>query len=299
MGGIGSDTTSFPLPPGCRFYPSDEQILCYYLSEKNGRNRSDGINVIKEINLYNFDPFDLPDSSCFRFGRGGIRRHWICFVARVLKDRRTRRAGGGYWKRKGRIRAVLDKDAGKVVLGMRKCFVFYLGESLKGAIRTDWFMYEYALPNAVPSYQRICFDIHYCSSKLMDQLCLAAFVLCRIFVKSPHGINGSENVLSSCAEESFATVRHIGIQFNGITNSATEETLQDGKKETLNSPVETVSTLENPVSEPYDDWQMRSTCHFSSGATYFEAFSPNEVLGNLEGDFLELNDLLCPLSGID
>lgn len=196
-------------------------------------------------------------------------------MARVLKDRRTRRAGGGYWKRKGRIRAVLDKDAGKVVLGMRKCFVFYLGESLKGAIRTDWFMYEYALPNA------------------------AAFVLCRIFVKSPHGINGSENVLSSCAEESFATVRHIGIQFNGITNSATEETLQDGKKETLNSPVETVSTLENPVSEPYDDWQMRSTCHFSSGATYFEAFSPNEVLGNLEGDFLELNDLLCPLSGID
>lgn len=275
MGCISSDTTSFPLPPGCRFYPSDEQILCYYLSEKNGRNRSDGIDVIKEINLYNFDPFDLPDSSCFRFGRGGIRRHWFCFVARVLKDRRTRRAGGGYWKRKGRIRAVLDKDAGKIVLGMRKCFVFYLGESLKGAMRTDWFMYEYALPNA------------------------AAFVLCRIFVKSPHGINGSENVLSSCAEESFATVRHIGIQFNGITTSATEEILQDGKKETLNSPMETVSKLDNAVSEPYDDWQMRSIGHFSSGTTYFEAISPNEVLGHLEGDFMELNDLLCPLSGID
>ncbi|CAH9077952.1 unnamed protein product [Cuscuta epithymum] len=274
MGCTAKDATSFTLPPGCRFYPSEEQILCYYLPEKNGGDHRDGINVIKEINLYNFDPFNLPDASCYRFGRGGRRRHWFCFVARKLKDRRSRRAGGGYWRRKGRIRVVSEKGAGKVVVGLRKCFAFYLGESPKTAMRTDWFMYEYALPNA------------------------AAFVLCRIFVKSPRGNIESENVLSSCAEESVARVRHIGIQFNGVTKSATEEEVQDEKKDILNFPVESVSKLENPISEPHEDWTV-STGHFNAGATLSEAVSSEEILGLLEGDYMELNDLLCPLLGFD
>lgn len=136
------DTTSFSLPPGTQFYPSDQQLISYYLSSKNGVDHRNGVgfDLIREIDLYNFDPFNLPDSACFRYGRGGRKRHWFCFVARVLKGGR-RRAGGGYWKKRGRVRDVVGAGAGKIVVGTRKSFEFYLGDCTK----TDWLMYEYAL----------------------------------------------------------------------------------------------------------------------------------------------------------
>nr|GMD96338.1 NAC domain-containing protein 19-like isoform X1 [Ipomoea batatas] len=278
MGDVNNDTTSFALPPGSGFHPSDEQLVRYYLSPKNDGDRHGAANVIKEINLYNFDPFKLPETSCFRFGRGGRRRHWFCFVARALKDRGIRRAGGGYWKRRGRDRVVVDRRLGKAVVGKRKCFVFYFGDSQspKTAVKTDWFMYEYELLNHPTP----------------------AFVLCRIFSKSHHGNDLSENMVSSCAEESVASVRNIGIQCNGTATSATEEKMQDEKNEVLNFPVDTVSKIDNRVSEPTGD-QMRSTGLVSTGATFIEALAAEEGLGILEGDFLELDDLLCPLLGVD
>ncbi|XP_031101113.1 uncharacterized protein LOC116005032 [Ipomoea triloba] len=36
-----------------------------------------------------------------------------------------------------------------------------------------------------------------------------------------------------------------------------------------------------------------------TGATFIEVLAAEEGLGILEGDFLELDDLLCPLLGID
>lgn len=99
--------------------------------------------MIKEINLYDYEPFNLPDSICFRFGKGGRKRHYYCFVVARVRDEERRRGGGaGYWKRTGRVRDVV---LGDVVIGTRRAFVFYLGDLGKGGARTDWFMYEYAL----------------------------------------------------------------------------------------------------------------------------------------------------------
>ena len=44
-----------------------------------------------------------------------------------------------------------------------------------------------------------------------------------MFVKSRGRNSVSEHALSSCAEESIATVRHISIQHDGITRSALDE----------------------------------------------------------------------------
>lgn len=44
----------------------------------------------------------------------------------------------------------------------------------------------------------------------------ASFVLCRVFVRSQGGTSISENGLSSCAEVTVSTVRHIGIQHDGF-----------------------------------------------------------------------------------
>lgn len=146
-----SQTTPFQLPPGCRFYPSEEQLICYYLTNKNtsaALASSDhnifGFNAIGELDLYGYEPFNLPDSACFGFGSGGRRRHWYCYTARVLKEKGRRKSGVGFWKRKGRVKDVVaGKD--KVTLGRRTTFAFYLCNSSKSAVRTDWVMFEYAL----------------------------------------------------------------------------------------------------------------------------------------------------------
>ncbi|PQQ15623.1 NAC domain-containing protein 104-like isoform X1 [Prunus yedoensis var. nudiflora] len=113
------------LPPGCRFYPSEEQLLCCYLSNKNDADpaQSGGYDLIRELDLYDHDPFDLPDSACYSYGHAGRKRHWFCYTVRVLKERRAK---SGYWRRKGRDRDVVGRG-GKAVLGRRTSFVFYWG----------------------------------------------------------------------------------------------------------------------------------------------------------------------------
>ncbi|CAI9115809.1 OLC1v1016810C1 [Oldenlandia corymbosa var. corymbosa] len=203
-----NQATSFlnPLPPGSRFYPSEQQLICFYLTSKNNGgaaiNNSTGpygIDVIKEIDLYNFEPFNLPEAAGFRFGSGGLRRHWYFFVGRILKEGGGRRkAGGGYWKRK-RVRDVMGAGADKVVVGTRKSFVFYLGDSPSNAVKTHWVMYEYAL-----------IDHHHHAG---------SFVLCRIFLKSHTQNSLSEHMISSCGDGSVASVRHVGVQCDGNVKS--------------------------------------------------------------------------------
>ncbi|KAL3505144.1 hypothetical protein ACH5RR_034985 [Cinchona calisaya] len=264
------DPASFLLPPGSRFYPSDQQLICYYLTSKNNGTNCYGIDVIKEIDLYNFDPFNLPETSCFRFGTGGRRRHWYCyFRGRVLRERGSRRAaGGGYWRKRRRIRDVVGcggvgAGVGKVVVGTRKSFDFYLGDSPRNAVRTHWVMYEYAL-----------IDHH-----------MGSFVLCRVLCRSRPGNTLSEHIINSCGEESAPTVRHIGVQYDGTVRSVIGESKvhdknsQDDDIEVLNITKGRGNGLDgnfshNPVSE-------------------------QDLLAILEEDFLELNDLLCPLPGID
>lgn len=80
------------------------------------------------------------------------------------RDEERRRGGGGFWKRSGRVRDVVvgsGKGKADVVVGTRRGFVFHLGDfgggdgngngNGNGSVRTDWFMYEYALvdPNLV------------------------------------------------------------------------------------------------------------------------------------------------------
>lgn len=138
------------LPPGCQFFPSEEQLLSYYLTNKNSRVNKDGnscgCDLIREIDLFDHDPSQLPDFASFPYGYLGRKRHWYCYTVRALKGsrRKVRKVKSGYWVRQGRVKDVLNRG-GKVVLGTRTRFVFYLGDLLENAVRTDWMLYEYAL----------------------------------------------------------------------------------------------------------------------------------------------------------
>ncbi|XP_057973598.1 NAC domain-containing protein 72-like [Malania oleifera] len=285
------------LPPGCRFHPSEEQLLRHYLAGKNNASGGSdcGCDVIKVVDLYDRMPFDLPGTACFAYGNRGRRRHWYCYTARVLKGGRKRSARGGYWKREGRVRNVVGREE-KVVLGKRKCFVFYLMDSPKSAARTDWVMHEYALAGHSQ----------------------APFVLCRVFVKSCGGNNTSEHVLSSCAEESIGTVRHIGVQHDGFITPDTVEAKTclndcvDQKNGDSLCPTQQYGEINGQVAAgsvsgsgfPYSlgippNIPVRSMGHISGGAQSVGDMTTKELISILQEDFIELDDLECPLLGVD
>lgn len=49
---------SCSIPPGFRFHPTDEELVGYYLKKKIASQRID-LDVIREIDLYKIEPWDL------------------------------------------------------------------------------------------------------------------------------------------------------------------------------------------------------------------------------------------------
>ncbi|KAJ8567879.1 hypothetical protein K7X08_020601 [Anisodus acutangulus] len=150
------------LPPGFRFYPTDEELLVQYLCRKvAGHDFS--LQIIGDIDLYKFDPWVLPSKAIFG------EKEWYFFSPRDRKypngSRPNRVAGSGYWKATGTDK-VITTEGRKV--GIKKALVFYIGKAPKGT-KSNWIMHEYRLSE--PS-RKIG------SSRLDD------WVLCRIYKKN-------------------------------------------------------------------------------------------------------------------
>lgn len=49
------------LPVGFRFFPNEEELISFYLVNKlNGTTSSDIDAVIPVVNIYDYNPWDLP-----------------------------------------------------------------------------------------------------------------------------------------------------------------------------------------------------------------------------------------------
>ncbi|XP_008227593.1 PREDICTED: NAC domain-containing protein 2 [Prunus mume] len=159
--GSGSE---LELPPGFRFHPTDEELVNYYLCRKCA-GQPLAVPIIKEIDLYKFDPWQLPELALYG------EKEWYFFSPRDRKypngSRPNRAAGTGYWKATG-----ADKHIGKPkALGIKKALVFYAGKAPRG-VKTNWIMHEYRLANVDRS-----------ASKKNNNLRLDDWVLCRIYNK--------------------------------------------------------------------------------------------------------------------
>ncbi|XP_009334627.3 NAC domain-containing protein 72 [Pyrus x bretschneideri] len=150
------------LPPGFRFYPTDEELLVQYLCRKVAGYQFN-LQIIAEIDLYKFDPWVLPSKAIFG------EKEWYFFSPRDRKypngSRPNRVAGSGYWKATGTDK-VITTEGRKV--GIKKALVFYVGKAPKGT-KTNWIMHEYRLIE--PSRKN--------GSSKLDE-----WVLCRIYKKS-------------------------------------------------------------------------------------------------------------------
>ncbi|AET03821.2 putative transcription factor NAM family [Medicago truncatula] len=129
------------VPPGFRFHPTDGELVGYYLRKKVASHKID-LDVIKEIDLYRIEPWDLQE----RCRIGNEEQHeWYFFSHKDKKyptGTRTNRATmAGFWKATGRDKSVYERTK---LIGMRKTLVFYKGRAPNGQ-KTDWIMHEYRL----------------------------------------------------------------------------------------------------------------------------------------------------------
>ncbi|CAM0880627.1 unnamed protein product [Alopecurus aequalis] len=155
------------LPPGFRFQPTDQEIIVCYLSKKVASAAAAVTSIIADVDIYKFDPWDLPERAMFGEGE------WFFFSPRDRKypngARPNRTAGSGYWKATGTDKPILS-DAGARCVGVKKALVFYQGRSPRGT-KTEWVMHEYRLLHA---------DAGAARHKPHDSMRLDDWVLCRV-----------------------------------------------------------------------------------------------------------------------
>ncbi|KAK9077514.1 hypothetical protein SSX86_005851 [Deinandra increscens subsp. villosa] len=165
------------LPPGFRFHPTDEELVVHYLKKKAAAAPLP-VAIIAEVDLYKFDPWELPDKAAFG------EQEWYFFSPRDRKypngARPNRAATSGYWKATGIDKPVFTAG-GRQKVGVKKALVFYGGKPPKG-VKTNWIMHEYRLvtDNKLSVSKPPVFD----PAKNKGSLRLDDWVLCRIYKKS-------------------------------------------------------------------------------------------------------------------
>lgn len=129
------------VPPGFRFHPTDEELVDYYLRKKVAARKID-LDVIKDVDLYKIEPWDLQELC--KIGNDE-QNEWYFFSHKDKKyptgTRTNRATKAGFWKATGRDKAIYSKHS---LIGMRKTLVFYKGRAPNGQ-KSDWIMHEYRL----------------------------------------------------------------------------------------------------------------------------------------------------------
>ncbi|KAH9301240.1 hypothetical protein KI387_012823, partial [Taxus chinensis] len=160
--------------PGFRFHPTDEELVAFYLRRKV-QKRPLSIELIKQLDIYKFDPWDLP-----RMASLG-EKEWYFYCPRDRKYRNSNRPNrvttAGFWKATGTDRPIYSSD-GTLCIGLKKSLVFYKGRAAKGT-KTDWMMHEFRLPSDHLSLSSPCKTPLHKDLPPND-----SWAICRIFKKS-------------------------------------------------------------------------------------------------------------------
>lgn len=233
------------LPPGFRFHPTDEELVGYYLKRKVEGLQIE-LEVIPVIDLYKFDPWELPEKS-FLPKRD---MEWFFFCPRDKKypngSRTNRATKAGYWKATGKDRKVVCKSVN--VTAYRKTLVFYCGRAPLGN-RTDWIMHEYRLSDGLSQGSP---NFH------------GAFALCRVVRK-----NESTQKVSDCHGDPKS--KKIGSSSsNADFNSTT----------LLNEPLSVSGDISSHASYQYNESRFSSPITSPNEVTPASEFEPSFVETN-------------------
>ncbi|GFP93795.1 nac transcription factor nam-1 [Phtheirospermum japonicum] len=167
------------LPPGFRFEPTDEEIVFQYLARKTF-NHPLPAQVIPEINIFSFDPWELPGFCPFFF----FFKHLYRSHSSLLGNQTGKATCSGYWKASGSTKRIICSKSMPVV-GIRRSLVFYKGRKNTRASRTDWIMHEYCV---ALSQNSACNNTQRRNNSQGSLVRIGNWTLCRIFLKKRSGI---------------------------------------------------------------------------------------------------------------
>ncbi|KAL4592160.1 hypothetical protein LXL04_005146 [Taraxacum kok-saghyz] len=128
------------IPVGYRFFPTDRELIKYYLMKKI-KNEVIPENKIIDVDIYQNHPDKIVENH-----PEVTEGHWYFFSSRNRKytngTRSARTAGPGYWKATGKVKKVLDDDG--TVIGFKSSLDYRVGKQPNG-IKTNWLMKEYVV----------------------------------------------------------------------------------------------------------------------------------------------------------
>ncbi|XP_073026971.1 NAC domain-containing protein 104-like [Primulina eburnea] len=171
------------LPPGFRFYPTDEELVVHFLQRKAAILPYHP-DIIPDLDLYPYDPWDLNGKA---MGEGN---KWY-FYSRRTQQRVT---GSGHWQSLGVEEPIHTSGGSKV--GMKKYCAFYIGEPAQG-VKTNWIMEEYRLSDSASTNRETRSRRN---SKINDY---SKWVVCRVYENDDNGDDGTE---LSCLDEVFLSL---------------------------------------------------------------------------------------------
>ncbi|KAK7822218.1 NAC domain-containing protein 104 [Quercus suber] len=121
------------LPPGFRFYPTDEELVVHFLHRKATLLPCHP-DIIPDLDLYPHDPWEIDGKAVAEGNK------WYFYSRRTQNSNRI--TSNGYWKPMGIEEPVMNSNGKKV--GIKKHLVFYVGEA-PSSVKTNWIMHEYRL----------------------------------------------------------------------------------------------------------------------------------------------------------
>ncbi|BAT90389.1 hypothetical protein LR48_Vigan08g135500 [Vigna angularis] len=154
-------------PPGFRFFPTEEELVGFYLRNKLEASRNNAAavtaaidRVIPVVDINALEPWNLP-TLAGELCRGDTEQ-WFFFSPGQEREARggrpSRTTTSGYWKATGSPGYVYSSD--NRVIGVKKSMVFYKGKAPMGR-KTKWKMNEYrAISNPVTPQLRCEFSLY-------------------------------------------------------------------------------------------------------------------------------------------
>ncbi|KAL3623429.1 hypothetical protein CASFOL_032245 [Castilleja foliolosa] len=131
------------LPVGFRFYPTEEELISFYLQNKLRGTRPELDRVIPVVDIYDYNPWDLPKFAGEQCPSD--TEQWFFFTPRQERETRggrpSRLTGKGYWKATGSPGEIYSSKSYQRI-GRKKTMVFYEGRAPNGK-KTAWKMNEY------------------------------------------------------------------------------------------------------------------------------------------------------------
>ncbi|KAI3722402.1 hypothetical protein L2E82_33440 [Cichorium intybus] len=249
--------------PGFRFHPTDEELVQFYLKKKI-QQRVLPIELIKQVDIYKYDPWDLPNLAPTG------EKEWYFYCPRDRKYRNSARpnrvTGAGFWKATGTDRPIYSSD-GTNCIGLKKSLVFYRGRAAKG-IKTDWMMHEFRLPSLSPSQSSQ-------PKKILDKSLPPndAWAICRIFKKTSSMAQRalSHSWMSSLPEHKSSDLYTESNQLSNNNDSRlTSPDTFTPLDTSLYTPMNLTTSKVSPFSIPHTDFPrgfMFSTVDISTPTT--------------------------------